>query len=181
MVTAPWGCSAVATVLKQGSKWNVVKTPIFPWGCVDWRSLKSWKGYRGSWFRATLAALYALFWVKAASGSPFNTWSWKKVPPGFSTKILYIYICHHAFWSVILKWRMVLECVGNICLYVVPNAITLLCAGFPHLMSFSEFVSEDICSVALSVCVCTSASEDICSVTSSTCASARRDSVTSLG
>ena len=76
---------------------------------------------------------------------------------------------------------MVLECVGNICLYVVPNAITLLCAGFPHLMSFSEFVSEDICSVALSVCVCTSASEDICSVTSSTCASARRDSVTSLG
>ena len=54
----------------------------------------------------------------------------------------YIVICHHAFQIVIAKGRAIPQCFGNISLNVVPNAITLLCARFLHLMSFSDFVCE---------------------------------------
>ena len=92
MVTAPWGWRAVTTVLKQGSKSNAVKTSCFrhfSLGMYWLKRLKVMEGLPRKLISGNPRSTLWLFLVKAACGSRFNAWSWNKVPPGFSTRILW--------------------------------------------------------------------------------------------
>ena len=156
MVTAPWGWRAVTTVLKQGSKSNAVKTSCFRHFSLGMYWLKRLKVMEGLPRKLISgnprSTLWLFFWSRLHVGHVSTLEVGTKCPQAFPQEsfggpsspkpgiflyvYIYIYVCHHAFGIFIFKWRAVLECFGNISLHVVPHAITLLCAGFPHLMFF---------------------------------------------